>query len=146
MSDLNNISRKIIDIDEYRKTIDLIYLHLKELQSDNNQYRRYFEDIIPLISKISTSEGLTKFEELLKALLEEQNSNAQKKYADKSEILQYIKIITKQINMLIRINMIIKTKIICENCMLTSKPISKLRYASCENIIENFNKNEQYLP
>ena len=145
LSDLNNISNKIVDIDEYRKTIDLINLHLKELQSDNNQYRRYFEDIIPLIGKISTSEDLKKLEELLKTLLEEQNSNAQKKYADKSEILQNIKKITKQIKMLTN-KYDNKNRENSENCMLASKPISKFRCASCENIIENFNKNTQYLP
>ena len=79
LSDLNNISSKIVDADEYKKTIDLINNHLKELQSDNNQYRRYFDDLMPLIGKITTVEDLKKLEELLRKLLEEQDSNAQKK-------------------------------------------------------------------
>ena len=145
LSDLNNISSKIVNIDEYRKTINLINLHLKELQSDNNQYRRYFEDLIPLIGKITTSEDLKKLEELLKALLEEQNSNAEKKYADKSEILKNIKKITEQIKILTN-KYDNKKKENEKNCMFASKPISKFRCASCENIIENINKNAQYLP
>jgi chromosome segregation ATPase len=144
LSDLNNITNKIVDIDEYKKTIDLINNHLKDLQSDNNQYRRYFNDIMPLIKKISTTEDLKKLEELLRELLEQQNSTAEKKYADKSEILKNIKKITGQIKILMdKYN---KDKEKGENCMLASKPISEFRCASCENIIPDLKNNTQYLP
>ena len=144
LSDLNNISSKIVDVDEYKKTIDLINNHLKDLQSDNNQYRRYFNDIIPLIQKISTTEDLKKLEELLKQLLEEQNSAAQKKYADKSEIQKNIKKITSQIKILMdKYN---KDKEKGESCILASKPISEFRCASCENIITDLKSSTQYLP
>ena len=144
LSNLNNLSSKIVDVEEYRKTIDLINLHLKELQSDNNQYKRYFEDLLPLIGKITTTEDLKKLEELLKALLEEQNSNAQQKYADKSEILKNIKNITSQIKMLM--SKYDKNKEIGENCMFASKLISHYKCASCESYIGDLKNNTQYLP
>jgi chromosome segregation ATPase len=100
LNDLNSFSNKVVNLEEYKKTIDLINSHLKTLQSENNQYRRYFEDILPLIGKITTAEDLKKLEQLLRELLEEQDSNAQKKYADKSEILKNIKNITNQIKLL----------------------------------------------
>ncbi len=144
LSDLNNITSKIVDVDEYKKTIDLINNHLKDLQSDNNQYRRYFADIMPLIKNISTTEDLKKLEELLRELLEEQNTTAEKKYADKSEILKNIKKITGQIKILMDKYNKDKTK--GDNCMLASKPINEFRCASCENLITDLKNNTQYLP
>ena len=143
LSDLNNITNKIVDVEEYKETIDLINLHLKALDSDNSQYRRYFEDIMPLIGKISTMEDLKKLEELLRALLEEQDSNAQKKYADKSEILKNIKNITEQIKLLMSKN---ENNEKIENCMLASNPLSNYRCASCQSFIGELKNNTQYLP
>ena len=143
LSDLNNITNKVVDAEEYKKTIELINLHLKDLDSENNQYRRYFEDIIPLIGKISTMEDLKKLEELLRALLEEQDSNAQKKYADKSEILKNIKNITEQIKLLMNKN---GNNEKTDNCMLASSPLSNYRCASCETFIGDLKNNTQYLP
>ena len=143
LSEINNISSRIVDAEEYKKTIDLINIHLKDLQSDNNQYRRYFDDIVPLIGKITTVEDLKKLEELLRKLLEEQDSNAQKKYADKSEIIKNIKNISSQIKKLMKND---KNKEKTENCMLASSPISNYRCASCENFIGNLKNNTQYFP
>ena len=144
LSDLNNFTNKVVNLEEYKKTIDLINSHLKTLQSDNNQYRRYFEDILPLIGKITTAEDLKKLEQLLRELLEEQDSNAQKKYADKSEILKNIKNITNQIKLLMSKHD--KNKEPGDNCMLASKPITGYRCASCETYIGDLKNNTQYLP
>ena len=144
LNDLNNFTNKVVNLEEYKKTIDLINSHLKTLQSDNNQYRRYFEDILPLIGKITTAEDLKKLEQLLRELLEEQDSNAQKKYADKSEILKNIKNITNQIKLLMSKHD--KNKEPGDNCMLASKPITGYRCASCETYIGDLKNNTQYLP
>ena len=144
LNDLNSFSNKVVNLEEYKKTIDLINSHLKTLQSDNNQYRRYFEDILPLIGKITTAEDLKKLEQLLRELLEEQDSNAQKKYADKSEILKNIKNITNQIKLLMSKQD--KNREPGDNCMLASKPINGYRCASCETYIGDLKNNTQYLP
>ena len=144
LNDLNSFSNKVVNLEEYKKTIDLINSHLKTLQSDNNQYRRYFEDILPLIGKITTAEDLKKLEQLLRELLEEQDSNAQKKYADKSELLKNIKNITNQIKMLMSKHD--KNREPGDNCMLASKPITGYRCASCETYIGDLKNNTQYLP
>ena len=144
LNDLNSFSNKVVNLEEYKKTIDLINSHLKNLQSENNQYRRYFEDILPLIGKITTAEDLKKLEQLLRELLEEQDSNAQKKYADKSEILKNIKNITNQIKLLMSKQD--KNREPGDNCMLASKPITGYRCASCETYIGDLKNNTQYLP
>mgnify|MGYP002624987020 CR=1 FL=1 len=144
LNDLNSFSNKVVNLEEYKKTIDLINSHLKTLQSENNQYRRYFEDILPLIGKITTAEDLKKLEQLLRELLEEQDSNAQKKYADKSEILKNIKNITSQIKSLMSKQD--KNREPGDNCMLASKPITGYRCASCETYIGDLKNNTQYLP
>ena len=144
LNDLNSFSNKVVNLEEYKKTIDLINSHLKTLQSDNNQYRRYFEDILPLIGKITTAEDLKKLEQLLRELLEEQDSNAQKKYADKTELLKNIKNITNQIKMLMSKHD--KNREPGDNCMLASKPITGYRCASCETYIGDLKNNTQYLP
>ena len=144
LNDLNSFSNKVVNLEEYKKTIDLINSHLKTLQSDNNQYRRYFEDILPLIGKITTAEDLKKLEQLLRELLEEQDSNAQKKYADKTELLKNIKNITNQIKMLMSKQD--KNREPGDNCMLASKPITGYRCASCETYIGDLKNNTQYLP
>ena len=143
LTDLNNFSNKIVDIEEYKKTIDLINNHLKALQTDNNQYRRYFEDILPLIGKITTAEDLKKLEQLLKALLEEQDANAKKKYMDKAEALKNIKNIMEKIKLLMSSY---KDKENPDNCMLASKPLNGYKCASCESYVGDLKNNTQYMP
>ena len=143
LSNLNSFSNKIVNAEEYRKTIQLINNHLKELQSENNEYRRYFEDILPLIGKITTEEDLKKLEQLLRSLLEEQNANAQKKYMDKAEVIKNIKNIMSKIKTLM--SEYDKDRN-ADNCMLASKPINGYRCASCETYIGNLKNNTQFIP
>lgn len=69
--------------------------------------------------------------------------NAQKKYADKSEILKNIKKLTSQIKMLM--SKYDKNKEIDDNTMIASKLISQYKCISCENYIGDLKNNTQYL-
>ena len=144
LTDINAFSSKIVDLDEYKKTIDLINTHLNALQSDNNQYRRYFEEIMPLIGKITTSEDLKKLEQLLRDLLEQQDINAKKKYMDKAEVLKNIKNIMTKIKTLM--SGYDKERENPDNCMLASKPLNGYKCVSCEAYIGDLRNSTQYIP
>ena len=142
LSNLNSFSNKIVNVEEYKKTIELINNHLKKLQSENNEYRRYFEDILPLIGKITTEEDLKKLEQLLRSLIEEQNSNAQKKYMDKAEVIKNIKNLMEKIKLLM--SSYDKDRN-ADNCILASKPINGYKCASCETYIGDLKNNTHFI-
>ena len=49
----------------------IINQQILNLQNDCNEFRRNFNEILPLLNKLSTVDDLRNLEEVLKALLEE---------------------------------------------------------------------------
>ena len=142
---INTISTKMVDIDDYNKTMSTINRTLTDLKIEVNDHNRSIDDIMPRIEKILTKEDLEKVENTANELIAKQNSNSITKFADKKEIQKTLHSIETQIK-------IMKTEFAKEKenklntCMLSSKPVGGYKCASCETYIGELKESFQYLP
>ena len=145
LDSINEISTKMVDIDDYNKNIDTINKTLSELKMEVNDHNRSIDGIMPRIENILTKEDLEKVENTANELIAKQNSNSLTKFADKKEIQKTLHSLETQIK-------IMKTELTREKenklntCMLSSKPVGGYKCASCETYIGELKESFQYLP
>ena len=132
------------DLSIFNELIKTINNQISALQSECDEFRRYFTDILPMIKTLATITDLKNLEDALKAMLEEYKLLAQRKFADKIETQKSIKLIDTQIKHFIA--EYIKKGEKGENWMLAAKPVGGYKCASCESYIGELTNKWEYLP
>ena len=132
------------DLSIFNELIKTINNQISALQSECDEFRRYFTDILPMMKTLATITDLKNLEDALKAMLEEYKLLAQRKFADKIETQKSIKLIDTQIKHFIA--EYIKKGEKGENWMLAAKPVGGYKCASCESYIGELTNKWEYLP
>lgn len=132
------------DLSVFNELIKTINNQISALQSECDEFRRYFSDILPMMKTLATITDLKNLEDVLKAMLEEYKLLAQRKFADKIETQKSIKLIDTQIKHFIA--EYIKKSEKGENWMLAAKPVGGYKCASCESYIGELTNKWEYLP
>ena len=146
LDNLNDLSNKMVDREEYNKFIKEINKTILDIRMDVNDHNRSLDQIMPMIQKILTMEDLKKLESSLIELIEKQNALSQGKFADKKEIIKSIKSIEAQVKLFMDNLDKEREKDKNEGCILASKPIGGYKCASCEAYIGDLKESTTYLP
>ena len=146
LGNLNDLSQKLVDKEEYNKFIKDINRIISDIKMDVNEHNRSLDEIMPLIKKILTMEDLNKLENSLTGLIEKQNADAKGKYADKKEIIKSIKSIESQVKIFMKNLDKEREKEKNESAILASKPVGGYKCASCEAYIGELKESYTYLP
>ena len=146
LGNLNDLSQKLVDKEEYNKFIKDINRIISDIKMDVNEHNRSLDEIMPLIKKILTMEDLNKLENSLTGLIEKQNADAKCKYADKKEIIKSIKSIESQVKIFMKNLDKEREKEKNESAILASKPVGGYKCASCEAYIGELKESYTYLP
>ena len=146
LGNLNDLSQKLVDKEEYNKFIKDINRTISDIKMDVNEHNRSLDEIMPLIRKILTMEDLNKLENSLTGLIEKQNADAKGKYADKKEIIKSIKSIESQVKIFMKNLDKEREKEKNESAILASKPVGGYKCASCEAYIGELKESYTYLP
>ena len=146
LANLNDLSKSMVDKEEYNKFIKDINRKINDLKMDVNQNNRNMDEIMPLIQKILTSEDLNKLENSLTGLIEKQNADAMGKFANKQEIIKSIKSIESQVKVFMKNLDKEREKEKNESVILASKPVGGYKCASCESYIGELKDSYTYIP
>ena len=146
LANLNDLSKSMVDKEDYNKFIKDINRKITDLQMDVNQNNRNMDEIMPLIQKILTSEDLNKLENSLTGLIEKQNVDAMGKFANKQEIIKSIKSIESQVKVFMKNLDKEREKEKNESVILASKPVGGYKCASCESYIGELKDSYTYIP
>ena len=146
LANLNEVSKNMVDKDEYIKFKKDIKNKIADLQMDVNEHNRNLDEIMPAIQKILTMDDLNKLENSLTGLIEKQNVNANDKFADKKEIVKSIKSIESQVKIFMKNLDKEREKEKNESVILASKPVGGYKCASCETYIGELKDSYTYLP
>ena len=146
LSNLNDLSKNMVEKDELNKFMRQINNTISELKMDVNQHNRNLDEIMPLIHKILTMEDLNKLENNLTGLIEKKNADAMGKFADKKEIIKSIKSIESQVKIFMKNLDKEREKEKNESVILASKPVGGYKCASCEAYIGELKDSYTYLP
>ena len=146
LANLNDLSKSMVDKEEYNKFIKDINRKISDLTMDVNQNNRNMDEIMPLIQKILTSEDLNKLENSLTGLIEKQNADAMGKFANKQEIIKSIKSIESQVKVFMKNLDKEREKEKNESVILASKPVGGYKCASCESYIGELKDSYTYIP
>ena len=128
----------------FSNAMKIINQQILSLQNDCNEFKRNFNEILPLLNKLSTIDDLRNLEEVLKALLEEYKLLAQRRFADKIDTQKNLKLLDTQIKHFI--NEYIEKNEKGDNWMLASKPVGGYKCASCERYLGELTNKFEYLP
>ena len=128
----------------FSNAMKIINQQILSLQNDCNEFKRNFNEILPLLNKLSTVDDLRNLEEVLKALLEEYKLLAQRRFADKIDTQKNLKLLDTQIKHFI--NEYIEKNEKGDNWMLASKPVGGYKCASCERYLGELTNKFEYLP
>jgi len=146
LDNLNDLSSKMVDREDYNKFIKEINKTILEIRMDVNDHNRSLDQIMPMIQKILTMEDLKKLESSLIELIEKQNALSQGKFADKKEIIKSIKSIEAQVKLFMDNLDKEREKEKNDGCILASKPVGGYKCASCEAYIGDLKESTTYLP
>ena len=146
LANLNEVSKNMVDKDEYMKFKKDIKNKITDLQMDVNEHNRNLDEIMPVIQKILTLDDLNKLENSLTGLIEKQNEDANGKFADKKEIVKCIKSIESQVKIFMKNLDKEREKEKNESVILASKPVGGYKCASCESYIGELKDSYTYLP
>ena len=146
LSNLNDLSKTMVDKEEYNKFVKDIKRKIADIQMDVNQHNRNLDDIMPVIQKILTSDDLNKLENSLTGLIQKQNADALGKFADKKEIVKSIKSIESQVKIFMKNLDKEREKEKNESVILASKPVGGYKCASCESYIGELKDSYTYIP
>ena len=121
----------------------------KEINTKNEKMRSLIDEIFNNISDISTSLGLysktkdlTQFKNAITNLLDEFKSFCHKKYVEKHDINKNLKLIQTQIKSL---EEAVKKVDNSENWLLAKKPLNNYQCASCEAMLKDLEKKDNYV-
>ena len=128
----------------FSNAMKIIKQQILSLQNDCNEFKRNFNEILPLLNKLSTIDDLRNLEQVLKALLEEYKLLAQRRFADKIDTQKNLKLLDTQIKHFI--NEYIEKNEKGDNWMLASKPVGGYKCASCERYLGELTNKFEYLP
>ena len=128
----------------FSNAMKIINQQILSLQNDCNEFKRNFNEILPLLNKLSTIDDLRNLEQVLKALLEEYKLLAQRRFADKIDTQKNLKLLDTQIKHFI--NEYIEKNEKGDNWMLASKPVGGYKCASCERYLGELTNKFEYLP
>ena len=128
----------------FSNAMKIINQQILYLQNDCNEFRRNFNEILPLLNKLSTVDDLRNLEEVLKALLEEYKLLAQRRFADKIDTQRNLKLLDTQMKHFM--NEYIEKNQKGDNWMLASKPVGGYKCASCERYLGELTNKFEYLP
>ena len=137
-------SRGGVDPVVFSNAMKIINQQILNLQNDCNEFRRNFNEILPLLNKLSTVDDLRNLEEVLKALLEEYKLLAQRRFADKIDTQRNLKLLDTQMKHFM--NEYIEKNEKGDNWMLASKPVGGYKCASCERYLGELTNKFEYLP
>ena len=146
LANLNDLSKSMVDKEEYNKFVKDIKRKISDIQMDVNQHNRHLDEIMPVIQKILTSDDLNKLENSLTGLIEKQNADALGKFADKKEIIKSIKSIESQVKIFMKNLDKEREKEKNDSVILASKPVGGYKCASCEAYIGELKDSYTYLP
>ena len=146
LDNLNDLSNKMVEREEYNKFIKEINKTILDIRMDVNDHNRSLDQIMPMIQKILTMEDLKKLESSLIELIEKQNALSQGKFADKKEIIKSIKSIEAQVKLFMDNLDKEREKEKNDGCILASKPVGGYKCASCEAYIGELKDSTTYLP
>ena len=146
LANLNDLSKSMVDKEEYNKFVKDIKRKISDIQMDVNQHNRHLDEIMPVIQKILTSDDLNKLENSLTGLIEKQNADALGKFADKKEIIKSIKSIESQVKIFMKNLDKEREKEKNDSVILASKPVGGYKCASCESYIGELKDSYTYLP
>ena len=114
--------------EKLRMIIDEVSLKLNEISSS--------------ISQFSTNKDFIHFQNNLMNLLEEFKSNCFRKFMDKQEINKNLRILENQIK---TISETYKKSDTANNWLLAKKPLNNYQCASCEALLKNLEKKDNYV-
>ena len=148
LENMDNIIAKMVDIDDYNVDIAHINKNLSKLETNLKEYTKALSDLLLTKKAEITMDDLNNLEKILKELINQQNIDSQKKFADKTGVNKSLHSLEGQLKNLISDFDKEKNKEIenADVCMLSSKPLDGYKCASCEKYIGDLKENIQYLP
>ena len=148
LENMDNIIAKMVDTDDYNSDIAHINKNLSKLETNLKDFTKTFSDLLLNKKAGITMDDLNNLENILKELINQQNIDSQKKYADKSGVNKSLHSLEDQLKHLISDFDKEKNKEVEKSdvCMLSSKPLNGYKCASCEKYIGDLKENIQYLP
>ena len=146
LENLNDLSIKMVEKEEYNDFVQKINKKISELRLDVNDHNRNLDQIMPLFKKISTREDLNKLENSLTELIDKQSEDASIKFAKKKEIVKSIKSIDSKVKIFMKNLNQEREKEKNEGVILASKPVGGYKCASCEAFIGELKDSYTYLP
>jgi cob(I)alamin adenosyltransferase len=146
LGNLGDLSKNMVEKEEYDKFIKDIKRKIYDLQMDVDQNNRNLDEIMPLLKKILTADDLDKLQNSLTGLIEKQNADAMGKFANKKEIVKSIKSIESQVKIFMKNLDKEREKEKNESVILASKPVGGYKCASCEAYIGELKDSYSYIP
>ena len=147
IENLNNISEKFLEKEEYNNDIKNINKKISEMQMDVNEHNRNFGEIMPKIQNLVDIYTFNKLQRTIDELITNGVKDGNKSL-DTDEIIKNIKAMESQVKIFMKKleTENEKEKMQNDNCILASRPIGGFKCASCETYIGDIKENNIYLP
>ena len=147
IENLNDLSERMVEKEEYVKFCKEINKTILELKIDINDHNRNLDQIMPLFNKIITMDDLNKLENSLTELIEKKKNDEWGKFENRKEIIKSIKSIESKVKLFMKNLNEERGKEKNENgAILASKPFGGYKCASCEAYLGELKDSYTYLP
>ena len=147
IENLNDLSERMVEKEEYVKFCKEINKTILELKIDINEHNRNLDQIMPLFNKIITMDDLNKLENSLTELIEKKKNDEWGKFENRKEIIKSIKSIESKVKLFMKNLNEERGKEKNENgAILASKPFGGYKCASCEAYLGELKDSYTYLP
>ena len=135
-------NNNFVDLTLFNNLKKEIASKLEKLRSITEELDRNFNDINASLVHFPTNKDLVQLQNTLMSMLDEFKISCIKKYMDKNEIHKSLKMLENQIKLLGESYKKVDTG---DNWLLAKKPINNYQCASCEAMLKDLEKKDNYI-
>jgi len=136
-------NNNFVDLTLFNNLKKEIASKLEKLRSITEELDRNFNDINSSLAHFPTNKDFVQLQNTLMSMLDEFKISCMKKYMDKNEIHKSLKMLENQIKLLGETYKKVETG---DNWLLAKKPINNYQCASCEAMLKDLEKKDNYIP
>ena len=135
-------SNNFIDLTMFNNLKKEIASKLEKLRAITEELDRNFNDLNSSLAHFSTNKDFVQLQSTLMSMMDEFKISCFKKYMDKSEIQKSLRMLETQIKLL---GDTYKKADTGDNWLLAKKPINNYQCASCEAMLKDLEKKDNYI-
>jgi tetrahydromethanopterin S-methyltransferase subunit B len=135
-------NNNFVDLTLFNNLKKEIASKIEKLRAIVEELDRNFNEINSSLAHFPTNKDFVQLQNTLMSMLDEFKISCAKKYMEKSEILKSLKMLEKQIKLL---GESYKKVDIGDNWLLAKKPINNYQCASCEAMLKDLEKKDNYI-